>query len=372
MIRLYPCVHTPLRLPAPSARAGAIYAQVLYVPNLIVGSTTHNVVYVASNNNGVFGGYRPIVFFPCVTRRYDSKGTRVRINRCTSHPIARFLSFHQSRAPHRAHSVLAAIDADTGVTIWTTSVMRAMYGGVITSLPNVDTMGANNGNDAWGVTSTPVIDLSTGTMFVTSTSKEVVAGEAFNHYYWQLWQLNIATGAVVQFFLIAEETATCPTPPDICTPVQFVSGPTLANSFAPDADANHVLHFQVLRQNQRSGLRFMTQNSVQNAILVVGFAGYDDIVPWHGWVLGINVKQTPFTYAYVFNTEKNGNCGGVWGAGYHFPIDNDGYMYLSVGNGDWTGNVDNLGFPVDGNYGNGVLKLVLDPAITQATGAPNG
>ena len=55
-----------------------------------------------------------------------------------------------------------------------------------------------------------------------------------------------------------------------------------------------------------------------------------------------------FAYAFVFNTEKNGGEGGVWGAGYKLPIDDDGFMYLSAGNGDWTNNVDANGFPIDG------------------------
>ena len=264
---------------------GACYAQVLYLPSLVVAGATHAVVFVATNNNGVF-----------------------------------------------------ALDAASGQQLWTTSVQRAMYGGLVSSLPNVDTMGAGTGNDAWGVTSTPVIDLATQSMFVVSTVKEVAAG--VNHYYHQLFQLSISTGAVLQFSVIAEETATCPTPPDICVPVAFVSGPTLPNSNAQDA-INGVLHFQVLRQNQRAGLRLINGN-----IVVVAFAGYDDIVPWHGWVLGYSTGS--LAPAFVFITELNGNAGGVWGAGYKLPIDNDGYMYLSTGNGEWSGFLQANGFPIDG------------------------
>ena len=276
---------------------GACYAQVLYLPSVTIGGAAQPTVFIATNNNGVF-----------------------------------------------------ALNADTGMQLWTTSVQRAMYGGVVSSLPNVDTMGADNGDDAWGVTSTPVIDTASQSMFVVSTVKEVVAGQAYNHYYHQLFQLSVTTGAVLQFSLLAEETATCPTPPDICTPVAFVSGPTLPNSQAPDATATGgTLHFQVLRQLQRAGLSLLNGN-----ILVVAFAGYDDIVPWHGWVLGFSIDT--LAPAFVFITEKNGNAGGVWGAGYKLPVDDDGFMYASVGNGDWSGYMDPFGFPIDGEGGRGAAE----------------
>ena len=67
------------------------------------------------------------------------------------------------------HNSVHCLDAASGASLWATTVQRAMHGGVVSALPNVDTMGAGTGDDAWGVTSTPVVDLASQSLFVTST-----------------------------------------------------------------------------------------------------------------------------------------------------------------------------------------------------------
>ena len=164
----------------------------------------------------------------------------------------------------------------------------------------------------WGVTSTPAIDTTAGFLYCVSTLKEsggsLPAGTF--HYYHQLWRLNLTTGAATHSVL-AEQVATCPTPGTLCTPAGtnngWISGPSIPASTADDA-VGGTLYFQVLHQVQRCGLSFIGGN------LVVAFAGYDDIDPWHGWILGFSPAD--FSPAFVFCTTPNGNGAGVWGAGY--------------------------------------------------------
>ena len=260
---------------------GTIFAEVLYVPDVtLADGSIHDTVYSCSNRNNCH-----------------------------------------------------AMDAGSGELLWTAVVMRAIHGGSVSALPNEDTTGAAVGTDPWGVTSTPIIDVQSSTMFVVSTAKEVVSGSGgVNHYYHQAWQLSLSSGAVVQFVVLAEETATCPVPGAPCIPTEpsgYVSGPINPGiSTAPDA-VNGALVFQVLRQNQCPGL-----NIVAGA-LVVAFAGYHDDSPWHGWMLALDVTDLSISL-FQFNTEPNGNAGVSGGRASSCPLTTTGFFTSSPATGTGT------------------------------------
>ncbi|MGD0116487.1 MAG: pyrrolo-quinoline quinone, partial [Candidatus Binatus sp.] len=115
---------------------GEEYAEPLYVPAVqIPGQGTHNVVYVATENDSVY-----------------------------------------------------AFDADTaGPALWHTSFINPAEG--ITAMPSSD-IGCNDLTPIIGITATPVIDSSTGTLYVVSKVKEGPAT-----YQQQLHALDITTGA---------------------------------------------------------------------------------------------------------------------------------------------------------------------------------
>jgi hypothetical protein len=97
---------------------------------------------------------------------------------------------------------------------------------------------------------------------------------------------------------------------------------------------------------------------------------------------------------FLFCSTPSGLGAGSWGAGYKIATDNDGYMvcirigismslsitcsqvqYAVFGNGwfnDDPSNFDANGFPIDGDWANGVLKLQLDATVLPDSGYING
>jgi hypothetical protein len=122
---------------------GAIYAQPLWVANLTVGGTQHNVVFVATEHDGLY-----------------------------------------------------AYDADTSpcVTLWHKNLIDAAHGGTSgeSSVPS-NLVGIGNGDlsPEIGVTGTPVIDPATNILYVVS--KSVDAGQT--NFYQRLHAIDLATGA---------------------------------------------------------------------------------------------------------------------------------------------------------------------------------
>ena len=113
------------------------YSQPLYVPGVVVGGVSHNVVYVTSVNNTVY-----------------------------------------------------AIDADTGAQLWTVNLSN---GGTVPNIGNMSALGACGGNYAdfagkFGIVGTPVISTTTNSIYVIART---IDGGTYNQ---RLHMLNLATG----------------------------------------------------------------------------------------------------------------------------------------------------------------------------------
>ena len=249
---------------------GSVYAQPLYVPNLnLPGRGTYNVLFVVTMNDVVY-----------------------------------------------------ALDADSNTTngngiLWTQDFTNAGAG--VTPIPIVDIVQSNSMNIVGnvGIESTPVIDLSTNTMYLVARTKEV-SGTTTN-YVARLHALDITTGSE-----------------------KFGSPVVVQGSVTGDGQGSSggVLTFGPLIHNQRSSLALV------NGLVVFSWASHEDLNLWHGWVFAYNAQTLQLSG--LFCTTPNGQNGGLWMSGRAPVVDSRGNLYYASGNGDWDG---------VSNFGDSVLKL---------------
>jgi hypothetical protein len=167
-----------------------------------------------------------------------------------------------------------------------------------------------------GISGTPVIDLSSGTMYLVAATKE--SGK----YVQRLHALDITSGA------------------------EKFGGPVVIKASVKGTGAgskNGIVSFSALHENQRTGLLLL------NGVVYMGWASYGDIAPFHGWVLGY--KAETLARVAVFNTAPNGSDGGVWQSGAAFSVDPSGHIFLQTGNGTFDVNSGGI------DYGDSFLKL---------------
>jgi len=239
---------------------GAIYGQPLYLSGVSIQGGTHNVVYVATQHDSVY-----------------------------------------------------AFDADSvGAPLWQVSFIDPGNG--ITPVPN-DVVGCEDIVPEIGVTGTPVIDPSTGTLFVVAKTQE--NGTVLQ----RLHALDVASGA------------------------EKFGGPIVIQGQVAGKGVGSVggiLTFDPLRQNQRAGLL------LQNGLIYIAWGSHCDVGRWHGWVMVYDAQSLNQVAAWV--DTPNGHSGGIWHAGAPLAAD-DNYVYLGTGNG--TFDVDSGGV----DYGDTILKI---------------
>lgn len=239
------------------------FAQPLYVANVTFpGAGKHNAVYVATESNTVY-----------------------------------------------------AFDADGSVQtpFWQTTLMPSGatpvdgtktggIGGPIT--PNV------------GITGTPVIDGSTGTLYVVAVTQE---GSGQVH---RLHALDITTGA------------------------EKFGGPVVIQASVTGTGAGSSggkITFDPKLQLQRSALALI------NGVVYIAWASYQDYGNFHGWIMGYD--PSTLQQVCVWNSTPDGQDGGIWMAGAGIAADSAGNLLVVVGNGSFD--ADNGGE----NYGDSAMKL---------------
>jgi hypothetical protein len=241
---------------------GEVYGQPLYVRSVeISGQGTHNVVYVATEHDSVYA--------------FDADGK-------TKSPL-----WHVS-----------FIDPSSGIT----AVPQADVGSTI--YPEI------------GITSTPVIDPGTGTLYVDASTKEN------GSYFHRLHALDLASGN------------------------EKFGGPVaISGSVSGSGDGNdgngHVA-FQAKIELQRAGLLLL------NNTVYIAFASHGDNGPYHGWVFAYDA--TILKQVGIWNATPNGNAGGIWQAGGGLAADSAGSIYGISGNGLADGGRD---------YGDTFFRLTL-------------
>jgi Bacterial Ig-like domain (group 2) len=251
---------------------GNVYAQPLYVRNVSIAGGTHNVIYVATEGDSVYA-------FDADSNTGTNAG----------------LLWHASMID-TAHGAAAGAR-----TMNTASALP----GCTDLIPQV------------GITSTPVIDPSTGTMYVEAKSEE---NGAFIH---RLHALDITTGA------------------------EKAPGPTVITATVPgtgDGSSGGVLTMDPLHHMNRPGLLWV------NGTLYLAYASHCDFMPWHGWLLAYDAGT--FAQKSVFVTTPNDSDGGFWMSGAGVAGDSNANVFIASGNGSF----DTTNIPATA-LGDTIMKL---------------
>jgi hypothetical protein len=240
------------------------------------------------------------------------------------------------------HDSVYAFDATSGALIWQDSFLGSS--GVVMPIPNSDVNG-NIGPEI-GITSTPVIDPSTGTLYVVAVTKELtpVGGPT---YFQRLHALDVATGAEK----FGGPTIIAETEFD-GTNYTYVSGPSVPGN--GDGSVNGMVTFNAMRQMQRPGLLLL------NSVVYIAWASYGDHGPYHGWVLGYSASTLQLVSGAVFNVDPNGSDAGVWMSGAGLAADASGNIYFSTGNGTYDVNQGG------NDYGDSIVKLSTQSGLSVA------
>jgi hypothetical protein len=268
------------------------------------------------------------------------------------------------------HDSLYAFDADNGTLLWKDSLLRPIHGGSVSTVPTILLFNNVLGPEE-GITGTPVVDASTGTIYVVAQTQETIGGAL--HFVQQLHAIDLGSGAekLGGPAVIAETIFDG-------TNYTFVSGPTVVG--IGGGNVSGVVTYNALRQNQRVAL------AENNGTIYVASSSMGE-THGHGWILGYNATSLALTS--VFNATPNGESGGIWVGGGEIAFDPAGNLYVTVGDGTFDGSngsnpavnsgglgpitgLNAQGFPVLGDYGDSVLKLSLDPTTTAARPGING
>jgi hypothetical protein len=263
---------------------GQIYAQPLYVPNLTIpGLGTHNVVFVNTENDSVFA--------------FDADNNKG----ANSVPLWQ----------------VSLIDHAHGAAPGSTPVPSSAYPVDSDHLPDCGAISPELGS-----TSTPVIDTTSGIMYVEAFSFENGV------YVHRLHALDITSGAEEAF------------------------GPVvIAGSVAGTGDGTTTVTFNPFEQHNRAGLL------LSNGSIYVAYASScPDQIPFHGWVFAYDAIT--LTQQGIFASTPNGTFGGIWMSGGGLAADQSGNVYTSTGNGDF----DTINVPAT-DVGDSVLKLTLNSGV---------
>jgi hypothetical protein len=224
------------------------------------------------------------------------------------------------------HDSLYAFDADASPCqqLWHVNLLDTAHGGVAgeTSVFWGDVgSGFQDITPEIGVTGTPVIDPSTGTLYVVSKSE--TSGPVF---YQRLHAIDVATG---------NEKFSAP---------KNISASVTGNG---DGSSGGTLTFNLQSEGQRPGLALV------NGVVYVTWASHEDTFPYHGWILGYNAADVQ-QQVKVFNTSPNGGLGGIWMGGGAPAADSSGNLYVSTGNGTFDAN---MGSAPNNDYGDTLMKI---------------
>jgi outer membrane protein assembly factor BamB len=211
-----------------------------------------------------------------------------------------------------------AFDADAGTLLWQMSVLGSGES------PS-DDHGCGQISPQIGITSTPVIDRSSGahgTIYVVAMSKN-----SSGKYFQRIHALDITTGQ------------------------EEFGGPVAVKAKYPGkGDNSHdgYVIFDPAQYAERQGLLLL------NHVIYTGWTSHCDSRPYTGWLIGYS--ESTLTQTSVLNVTPNGSEGSIWQAGAGIASDGHSLFFLDA-NGTFDTTLNKEGFPVKGDFGNGFLKV---------------
>jgi hypothetical protein len=223
------------------------------------------------------------------------------------------------------HDSVYAFDADSGMILWQMSMLGS---GETTS----DDHGCGQVTPEIGITSTPAIDKSGGTIYVVAMSKNGSGG-----YIQRLHALDVTSGA------------------------EKFGGPVTIQASFPgtgDNSSGGNVIFDPGQYEERAGLLLM------NGMVYTTWTSHCDARPYTGWVMAYNASTLAQTS--VLNLTPNGSEGAIWMAGTAPAADSAGNIYLLAGNGTFDTTLNANGFPSSGDYGNSFLKISTSSGLAVA------
>ena len=250
---------------------GQVFAQPLYVYKVPIDGQNHNVIYVATEHDTVY-----------------------------------------------------AFDADNKASsaLWSVSFLNSAEG--VTPIPSSDLDSPIN--PEIGVTSTPVIDGNSGTLYVLAATKEN------GNYVHRLHALDITSGA------------------------EKFGGPVVIQGSVPGSgsgSSNGQITFQTKIQLQRPALL------LSKGVIYLAWASYNDHGLYHGWVMAFDAST--LHQIAIWNDTPNGERGGIWQSGCGLSADSAGNVYVATGNGTFDAQAGGT------NYGDSFIKLTLNGSSLSVT-----
>lgn len=258
---------------------GAIYAQPLWVAKVKINGVQHNVVFVATAHDGLFA--------------FDAD----------ANPCATLWSVN-------------LIDTQHGATAGETTVPDGPVGYLV---------GQGDGDitPEVGVTGTPVIDATSGTLYVISKS----VNAAQTGFYQRLHAIDITTG------------------------LEKVGSP-ITIAAAAQGNAGTMTSFNSQAQLQRSGLALV------NGVVYAVWSSHEDAGNFNGWILGYSYSGGAFSLVQTLNVTPDASFAGIWMSGAAPAVDSSNQLYVITGNGTFDAT---NGSPPNDDYGDSLLKL--SPAL---------
>jgi Bacterial Ig-like domain (group 3) len=205
------------------------------------------------------------------------------------------------------HDQLYALDADNGSVLWQQTFINPPSINTVTS----GEVSCGDLVPEIGITATPVIDQSTGTIYVLTKTIETGV------YFQRLHAIDIATHA------------------------EKFGGPVVLSATVNGQT------FDPLRNHNRPGLL------LSDGHVVIAWASHCDNTPYHGWVMSYKAGVKPtdtMTQEAVFNGSPNGGLAGIWMSGDGVAADASGNLFFATGNGTYDG-------LQGGDFGDSIVKL---------------
>jgi hypothetical protein len=234
-----------------------VFAGILYVSNLTIAGGVHNVIYVETTNNTVYAFDADTFGPPLWQKNFNGTGRPIH-NRDVGQACGTYNDF--------------------------------MGNGDFADVANI------------GIVGTPVIDLTSGTMYLVSRTVE----GATPTFVQRLRAIDITTGL------------------DRPSSPQVIDNTVTFPGTGEDSDGTNV-HFNPMTANQRPGL------ALSQGVLYVGWSSHCDTHPYHGWMMSFD--PTTLTRLGAFNTSPNAGGAAVWMSGAAPAFDAAGNVYVTTGNG---------------------------------------